>query len=373
MNIKVCHVTSVHTRYDTRIFYKECTSLANAGYDVTLLVADGKPEETRNDVKIVSADFVPTSRYKRILLSGRVMYKAAMQIDAEIYHLHDPELLPVGRKLKAAGKKVIFDSHEDVSGQILRKEWIPRILRLPVSCVYSAYAGHVLKMMDYLITVTPAIVEKLKKINHKIELITNYPIINAINRDRRENPYGNPVFVFAGGISRQWRHETILEALEKLNARYLLMGWGESSYIDSLKNFPSWEKVEYLGKVTQEDVKKNFKHCVAGLAIVDYSPNANGNVGTLGNTKLFEYMQAALPVICTDFILWRDIITKWECGICVPPDDVGALCHAMQYLIDNPDIALKMGANGRKAIRSEFNWEIEEEKLLSLYESLTNH
>ena len=98
--MRICHVTSVHQRYDTRIFHKECTSLANAGYDVILLVADGKKDEVRNGVKIVSIDYVPTSRYRRILLSGHVMFRAAQQIDAEIYHLHDPELLPFGKKLK---------------------------------------------------------------------------------------------------------------------------------------------------------------------------------------------------------------------------------------------------------------------------------
>ena len=87
MPIKVCHITSVHQRYDTRIFHKECTSLANAGYDVTLLVADGKKDEISNGVNIVSIDYAPTSRYKRILLSGHIMFKAARQIDAlKEYH-----------------------------------------------------------------------------------------------------------------------------------------------------------------------------------------------------------------------------------------------------------------------------------------------
>ena len=210
MPIKVCHITSVHQRYDTRIFHKECTSLANAGYDVTLLVADGKKDEISNGVNIVSIDYAPTSRYKRILLSGHIMFKAARQIDAEIYHLHDPELLPLGKRLKRCGKKVIFDSHENVSGQIMRKEWIPKILRLPISIAYTIYANHILKKMDYIIAVTPTMVVDLEKTNFRVELITNYPIIDTSQHYDKTNIHEDPIFVFAGGISKQWCHDTIL-------------------------------------------------------------------------------------------------------------------------------------------------------------------
>ena len=102
---KIAHITSAHGRYDDRIFIKECTSLAKAVDDVTLLVADNKAPEIRNEVKIISADFKPTLRLDRILHSSRVIFKYAMQVDAEIYHLHDPELLPVAKNMKHNGKK----------------------------------------------------------------------------------------------------------------------------------------------------------------------------------------------------------------------------------------------------------------------------
>lgn len=136
MSVKVCHVTSVHPRYDTRIFIKECTSLTNAGYDVTLLVADGKPDEVKNGVKIISVSDIPKSRFHRIIKSSNVMYKKALKVDAEIYHLHDPELLSLARKLKKAGKKVVFDSHENYPAQIKVKGYIPYILRSAISSLY---------------------------------------------------------------------------------------------------------------------------------------------------------------------------------------------------------------------------------------------
>lgn len=374
MAVKVCHVTSVHQRYDTRIFYKECASLAKAGYDVTLLVADNKEPETRSGVKIISADFKPKSRWERIFNSSRVMFDYAMKIDAEIYHLHDPELLPVGKKLKSKGKKVIFDSHEDVPAQILNKAWIPSIFRKPCSVVYSLYANSILKKLDYVIGVTPHLVEKLRMINTNVEMITNFPILESCDTEQSfqqksadKAPNG---IVFAGGITEQWSHEEILQAIEGLDVRYKLAGQSSREYMEKLEQYPSWTKVDYCGKIPHEKVKELFHESTVGLALLQYSANSDGANGTLGNTKLFECMMAGLPVVCTDFKLWKDIVDKWHCGICVNPKDVNAVRQAINYLIHNPDAASSMGNNGRKAVREEFNWSIEERKLLDLYKKL---
>lgn len=366
---KVCHVTTVHTRYDTRIFHKECTSLARAGYDVTLLVADNVPDEIKNGVKITSIKIQARSRLQRILMSPKAALQKAIQINADIYHLHDPELLTIALRLKKLNKKVIFDSHEDVGGSIKAKEWIPKFLRPIVSSVYIKYTNTVTKQLDSVISVTPHIVENLKLINPKTIMLTNYPILTEQDKSIEKKQRTN-AFVFAGGITNQWNHITILGALGKVDARYLLMGTVAPAFLVQLTKHEAWEKVDFLGKLPQEQVKTKLSSCVGGLAVVDYSDNMGGTLGTLGNTKLFEYMQAGIPVICTDFILWNGIIRKWNCGICVPPRDVASLAQAMQFLVDNPDIASKMGANGRLAVEKEYNWEMEEKKLLECYLTL---
>ena len=372
MSVKVCHVTSVHQRYDTRIFHKECTSLAKAGYDVTLLVADNKAPEIRNGVKIISADFKPASRLDRILHSSRVMLKYAMHVDAEIYHLHDPELLPVAKKLKQSGKKVIFDSHEDVPAQILNKSWIPKHLRKLCALLYSAYANAILHEVDYIIGVTPHLVERLRLVNSNVEMITNFPITASYADSEVTKPTTekNNVIAFAGGITSQWSHEIVLQAIEDIDVQYKLAGVADQEYIKKLQGYPSWEKVDYIGKIPHEDVAKMLRQSSIGMALLQYSPNSNGKEGTLGNTKLFEYMMTGLPVICTDFTLWREIIDKWQCGICVDPDDVKAIRSAIDYLIHNSHKWQEMGNAGRLAIKTEFNWSVEERKLLSVYGNL---
>ncbi len=372
MSVKVCHVTSVHQRYDTRIFHKECTSLAKEGYDVTLLVADNKAPEVRSGVKIISADFKPASRLDRIMHSSRVMFKYAMQVDAEIYHLHDPELLPVAKKLKQNGKKVIFDSHEDVPSQILHKHWIPKLLRKPCSEVYSIYSGMVLRKLDFVIGVTPHLIKKLRRVNPNVEIITNFPIIDFYTDVEETAPTTrwNNVIAFAGGVTPQWSHEIILRAIENLDVQYKLAGAAGEEYMNKLQDYPAWKKVNFLGKISHEEVGKMLKQSSVGMALLRYSPNSNGKEGTLGNTKLFEYMMAGIPVICTNYTLWAEIIDKWHCGICVSPDDVEAIRDAINYFIHNPRKTQEMGNAGRLAVKTEFNWSIEEKKLLHLYMSI---
>ena len=125
--IKVCHLTSVHKQFDIRIFYKELISLTKADFDV-YQISQGESGE-KEGVNLIGLGDSPNSRLKRILFFTRKVFKAAKQLDADIYQIHDPELLPTALKLSKQDKIVIFDSHENVSGQIEEKTYIPKFLR----------------------------------------------------------------------------------------------------------------------------------------------------------------------------------------------------------------------------------------------------
>ena len=150
-----------------------------------------------------------------------------------------------------------------------------------------------------------------------------------------------------------------------------MAGHGSDSLLEKLKANEGWSKVNYLGQIKHEDVyEKVYSKSFIGMALLDYIPLCKGNIGNMSNNKFFEYLLAGLPLICTDFILWKEVVETNNCGICVNPRNINEIVAAIKYLSENPDIATKMGQNGRKIVLEKYNWKWEEKKLIDLYNSL---
>jgi len=364
MKTRVCHVASNHYVTDARIFKKECKSLSRK-YEMYLIVPN---TECRiiDDIHVVGVN-LPEELFKRIFNLNPI-YEAALEVNADIYHFHDPELLPIAAKIKRKGKIVIFDSHEDMPSDILEKPYLPRWSRKLISIVYETYEKRTLRKFDALVTVTPKIVERLRTINSNTYLITNYPIFKdiPINESRSQQ------ICFTGLISHLWNHVPIVKALEKANVKYVLAGPMTEQYKKELSALKGWEKVDYKGVVPAKEAEKIQTESVAGMAILGYSPVAGGKEGTLGNTKLFEYMMAGTPVIATDMRLWKEIIDKYQCGICVNPDSDEEIAAAITKLINSPELVSSMGKNGKEAVKKEFNWETQEKTLFEMYDKVLN-
>lgn len=364
MAIRICHVTSVHPAKDIRIFHKECKSLAKA-YDV-YLVAPNIKDEFSDGVHLVGVN-LPKGRLKRLFCLGRV-YKKAKEIDADLYHFHDPELMRLGLKIKKLGKKVIFDSHEDIPQQILTKEYLPSWAKTPISRLYSKVEIKALSKYNALISVTPFIVERLSKINPRTVMVTNYPDVNDIIDNKTVEDFKERDCVcFAGGVSKRYMHENVIASLEFTKARYLVVGPAYPSYLEMLKHQKMWEKVDYKGFVEHDEVSELFKRAFAGIVLLDYSPNVGYHKGTLGVLKMFEYMIAGLPVIATDLELWKEIIEGNGCGICINPHDIHSIADAINFYHNNPEIAQQHGERGRRAVIEKYNWSTQERVLFDLY------
>lgn len=363
---KVCHMTSAHAAEDERIFFKEAISLAANGYE-TYLVAHGNSYE-KDGVHIVGVGELPASRRKRMTEGAKKVYEAALAIDAALYHFHDPELLPYGLKLKRKGKKVIFDSHEHTAEAILEKTYLPAPVRHSIHWAYSSYQASICRKLDAVISVTPNIVNYFREINSNTVQVTNYPCYqeNVVTPESV-----TPRLVFAGGISAQWNHHNILKALEQLpECTYCLCGPIDNGYDQTLRELPAWKQVDYLGRIPHTQVAGEMARSSVGLALLTPGRNTDWETGTIGNTKIFEEMMAGLPIVCTDFVLWKEFVERYHCGICVDPTNVGEIAAAIRYLLDHPEEAKQMGKNGRKAVKEEFNWGVEEKKLLALYDDI---
>ena len=370
--IKICHITSVHQRYDTRIFYKECQTLAKY-FQVNLIVNDEKEDEIINEVKIFSTNFSPKNRYQRMFVSIRKIKRLALEIDAEIYHLHDPELLRIVRFLKRKKKKVIFDSHEDYVSTIGIKEWIPKIFRRIILLFYKKYEERIVKKLDGAIACYHQTKERYDNYIENVDLVFNFPIITNHNPKISTISENKNVIGYAGQIAEQWSHHFLIQSFEytKNNVKYLLAGSADEEYLRILKGHKRWSNVDFKGKIHFDNViEEIYYKSSIGVALLDYIPQCQTTVGNLSNTKLFEYMFYKLPVICTDFDLWRNIVEGENCGILVNPRKPEEIAKAIDFLCDNSEKAKQMGENGHNAIISKYNWENDSKKLLKVYEEI---
>ncbi|MEX0291184.1 MAG: glycosyltransferase family 4 protein [Flavobacteriaceae bacterium] len=364
--LRICHLTYVHNRYDVRIFHKECKSLASAGFDVSFIVADGLPDEIKDGIKIYG---VPkeASKIKQILRATKNVYKKAVELNADVYHFHDPPLLPYGNKLKRLGKTVIFDSHEDFPRQIQGRSWVPGIFSGMVAYVLEKYEDYCCRKYDTIISATPYINERFKKVNTSAVNINNYPFLNEFKIESSAQGKKEPNSIcYIGGITEIRGLTYVIRALEGTNIKlHLAGGIVPQAFEEKLRSEAGWKNVEYHGHVSREQLREILNVSVAG--IVTFLPLPN-HVNAQPN-KFFEYMSSSIAVIGSNYPLWKAIIEGHNCGLCVDPQDVEAIRKAMEYFVDNPAETEAKGKNGRKAIEEVYNWEQEEKKLVALYES----
>ncbi|MCL2291123.1 MAG: glycosyltransferase family 4 protein [Bacteroidetes bacterium] len=367
--MKVCHLTSVHIRYDVRIFHKECCSLEKNGYHVSLIVADSKGDEIKNGVKIIDVGISTKSRLLRMLKTTKAVYKKAIEVDADVYHFHDPELIPYGLRLIKKGKKVIYDVHESVVKDILCKKWIPGILRKIISKSFERLEQYAIKRFTAVVTATPSIAETLKN-GKRVLVINNYPILSLQNEvplpswSSRQN-----TCIYIGDLTEVRGVLTTIESVGLSKSRLVLGGsFTEPMIEERAQQTKGWEKVDYLGYVNRAQFNNVLDKSKIGLVLLHPIPTFIDSLPT----KLFEYMSRALPVLCSDFPLWKEIVEESQCGICVNPFDFHKVAEAINFLIDNPEKAKEMGVSGQNAVREKYNWATQEEILLDLYCSLSS-
>lgn len=365
--IKVCHLTSAHPVEDIRIFHKEASSLANSGLFDVFLIAVNCEEKTFNNVKIVSAISKSSSRLWRIIQHSKAAYQKALELDAEIYHFHDPELLPYGLKLKRKGKIVIYDSHEDVPRQILGKPWIPLFIRKPIAYFFEKYENYVSKRLSFIVVSTPTIKKRFISINPNCEAICNYPILKENTELPSWESRKNEI-CYIGGITKIRGIIELVQALNLIPEIKLNLAGPISpvSLREELEALPAWKNVKDYGFVDRKTIVEILNKSKVGVVTLHPQENYLDSLPI----KMFEYMYAGIPVIASNFPLWEKIVNDNNCGICLDPFDIQAIADSISLLLNDDEKSKQMGENGRNAVLNQFNWENEEKKLVELYLNL---
>jgi glycosyltransferase involved in cell wall biosynthesis len=363
---RVCHLTSVHDPLDDRIFLRECRTLAGAGYDVCI-IGPAPCDHVADGVRIVAIP-EPEGRFERMTRTTPAVLLAALREDADIYHLHDPELVPAGLVLRARGKRVIYDVHEDVPADILAKPWIPRGLRPPVAWSFARLAQVAARASTAVVAATPAIARRFPP--RKTAVVRNYPIVGELTAPSPV-PFAQrpPHMLYHGSITYGRGIFGMIAALREpvfpRDGKLVLAGRFESEALEAAaRRSTGWERVDFLGWRARAELPAILGSARLGLLLLHPEPNYVESLPV----KLWEYMAAGLPVLASDFPLWREIITSAGCGRVVDPFDTAAIAAAMTELLEHPAQSEEMGRRGREAVLARYNWSTQTPELLRVYE-----
>lgn len=364
---RVAILTTVHRPFDVRIFHKQAVSLAAAGYDV-VLIQRGERRETVQGVRVEPLP-IPRNRYVRATWTAWLAFRAAVASGARICHLHDPELIPVGLLLKMVGRTVIYDVHEELA-LVDDRAHVPVWARKPLSRALDLLERLATRCFDGIVAATQLLFERFPA--ERTTLVRNTPRASEL-ADCSEIPFADrPAQAFcAGGMAHYNGIDLMVTAMKHMpaDAEYRLVLGGEfpsEAERRRVLSLPGADRVTFPGWLDRPALVAEMGRSRAGVAL--YRPTAN--VLRAEPIKLYEMMGAGLPIVVTDIPRWRDLVMGDNCGIMVDPEDAEACASALARLLANPEEAQAMGDRARRTILDNYQWSIDEARLLALYERL---
>jgi glycosyltransferase involved in cell wall biosynthesis len=366
----------VHRGHDVRIFFKECQTLAAAGYDVHLLAPPPMEPGSERVATHPVAALRGANELWRVVSSLPSLARAIRAAGASVYHLHDPHLIPLGILLKLRGALIVYDAHEDSPVQA-RSIYAGRRL----AAAFHSHAWRLLEraagsLFDAVVCATPRIASRYPA--GKTVLVRNFPLkqefaVPQLDGQRPPQRERQRQVVYVGNITTIRGIREMVRAMELvdpgLGAGLLLLGdfsRAEPRLREEVSAMAGWRRVEFLGYRTRTEVVDTLARARVGLVLLHPRPNY---VEALP-VKLFEYMAAGLPVVASDFPLWRRIVEDAGCGVLVDPLDPRSAAEAITHLLTHPDEADEMGRRGQEAFFEHYNWEAEGTRLLTAYERL---
>jgi glycosyltransferase involved in cell wall biosynthesis len=362
---KVVHMTSVHAAWDNRIAYRECGTLASAGYEVVLIAAGNAAEALPAGVRLRSVPR-PQNRLQRMTRTVWQVFRAALDERADVYHFHDPELMFVGIALRAAGAKVVFDVHEDIPQDIADKPWILPALRPPVAIASAAALRMLQPFYSAIVTATPAIARRFRR--QRTVVVANYPRIDDLPSVDRQTVDADASAIYLGTITALRCIEEMVRAMASPQlgegVKLRLLGTFENAKLEErVRSLPGWKNVMYLGQRPRSEALQHLARARVGLLLF----RAAANHDECLPTKLFEYLGAGLPVIISNTMQCSELVKEHGCGLVVDPRNVDEIAAAIRYCVDNPLHAQAMGERGRRLVIEQYHWGSEAQKLTNLY------
>ena len=372
---RVAILSSVHSALDNRVFYREARTLAQAGYEV-ILIAVNERDENRDGIDIRAVPRVPRSR--RPLL-WRGILGMAVETGADVFHIHDPELLvltPWLRRLTA--KPTIYDIHEANADFIAVKDYLPQAIRRPLASLFKRLEPRLAQRESGLIFADDAIARDFAGFSGPKVTLFNYPGLDLVDRGARARPLAGrePVVLYLGGMERNRGSALMIEAFARVisqmpQARLCVVGhFAPANLEDELRADIArrgiGHAVRLVGRVPFEQIGGYLSDSMVGW--VTWQPFAKNQKNI--PTKLFEYMAFGLPVVCSDLASVRPYVQQQQNGLLVNATDPAHHAAALLSMLRNPEAAAAMGRAGRARVEAHWKWAHMAPRMLKFYETV---
>lgn len=353
---------------DTRIFYRYCKSLSTK-YTVNLIAIHPK-KEVVDDIQII-----PFKRFKnkiaRISLTWFIMFFKALKTKSKIYHFHDPELIPCGLLLRLFGKKVIYDVHENFAEDIFDKNWIKS--KSFWFNIFNFFEKKACKHFKILLA-EYSYEERYKKLNANYDVVLNYPDASFFTKYKVEAPRKSNRIYYIGILLDSRGLLEISEAIYLLQKKDIFVYFdvvGElySSLEKEFIDLPYFKEIDpyvlFHGRKNLEEGYEISKDAAIGMCIIQKMKNSEYSYPT----KMFEYMHIGLPQIISNFDLYKSVVEKHQCGICVDPTSSEEIATAIETILGNENLANQMRLNGLNNAHL-YQWSECEKTVFKVYKSL---
>jgi len=370
LNLSVCHLTPVQDRLDARTYVMQMLPLARYGCKFTLIGVHGR------DDKKEAVDFVSIPRRRtratRILFAVAMAFRAT-RYPAQLYHIHNPEMIPAGLFLKFfAGKKVVYDTQEDHPSMMLTKAYLPPWIRGFASRAVAAIERMAAHVFDGYIAADSGTLRATARVgkSHKM-VFYNLPNLDYFPLPETTNKRFD--LVYRGGLSERAGTLVLLSAIRELrcrglNPRLLLFGYADSrvdrvKLRDHIQNLGLADNVVLKGRVDHSQMAAMLSLGRISVCPLLEIPKFRNNIPV----KVFESWACGMPVVCSDLPPIRPFFQGRKYGLLVKPGSAQALADGLEHLLKNPDEMARMGEAGRSVVVDRYNNRRESKKLLAFY------
>ncbi|MFN4083552.1 MAG: glycosyltransferase [Bacteroidia bacterium] len=353
----ICTVTN-NLAYDQRM-QRICTSLQNAGYNVTLTGRwlKNTPQTSFSfNVKYFKCYFNKTFLFYAEYNIRLLFYLITNRFD--IYYAVDLDtLLPNTIAKIIFKKKLVFDAHEYFTET-------PEVTNRPlVKVVWQTIANFCIPKANLCITVGPELTKLFSKIyNRAFYVVKNVPFLT--NPIASENNI-EKIILYQGALNKSRGLEECIRAMHFVNnAKLYIAGEGDlSSNLRKLVfELNLKDKVKFLGFIKPDELKEITANAYIGLNLLKY--DGESYYYSLAN-KFFDYIMAELPQLCADFPEYKNINNTYKIAL-LTSCNVSQIADNLNTLLVNEKLYLQLKQNCAKA-RQVLNWQQEEKILINLF------